>query len=415
MSMLRIQNEWHLSGFGKNTMQYVYELQNASTHINFLIAKTHHMFNASSYYSIRSKTLQITHRPNWNDVRIVRAILSLLEAALKNARTTHVLLCTESCIPVTTLKECARSILLDEICLWEEEEKTVEKTGIDDGNTKKSDNKEPQPKNISNNKRHQINWNRSYVDCYNRNNGRCTRFDEHNCWDILRNSIPSETIYKALPGWCLLSRKHAQSILDLPSQQLGGMNLWPAFERVWAPEEVFLPTALALGGNMNEADVSRRALTHSQWDARAANHKDRAHPLSYDGCFDDELVSRVRSDGCLFLRKIKRPLNVTIWEDIVVRHRRGSQDMAHSVLGQDATRRRSRDDIGGERYNYHPYHHNHNERDGRTHHSRTSYNSRRNYDSRRRRHNDDYDDRQRYDRGRGDQPRHDGSWKRRRY
>lgn len=183
--------------------------------------------------------------------------------------------------------------------------------------------------------------------------------------------MPGETIYKALPGWCFLSRKHAQNILNLPSQ-LGGMNLWPAFERVWAPEEVFIPTALAICGHMNNNEVSRRALTHSQWDERAANHKDRAHPLTYDGYFDDKLVSRVRNDGCLFMRKLKMPLDVSTWDQIIVQKRRGhsarySQDLERE-RGDIQGRGRGHDD---DRHRYHEY-------DGQS----------RNYNSRRRQSND---------------------------
>ena len=108
---------------------------------------------------VKSKTIPITHRPNWNDVRIIRAILSLIEAALKNEQTTHILLCTESCIPVATLREVARSVLLDEVCPWEEKEDVGQK---------------------SQQSKHQqkVDWNRSYVDCYGRSSSRCTRFDE---------------------------------------------------------------------------------------------------------------------------------------------------------------------------------------------------------------------------------------------
>mmetsp|Transcript_32990 Transcript_32990/g.69426 ORF Transcript_32990/g.69426 Transcript_32990/m.69426 type:complete len:554 (-) Transcript_32990:32-1693(-) len=342
---------------------------------------------------LRSKTLPISHRPNWNDVRIVRAMLSLLEAALRDEQTTHVLLCTESCIPVATLKETARSILLDEICHWEETK---------DGNSR--DNQKAQQRH----NKQRLNWNRSYVDCYDRNSSRCTRFDEHNCWDILRNSVPRETVYKALPGWCLLSRKHAQSILNIPVQ-LEGLNLWPAFERVWAPEEVFIPTALALGGHMDE--VSRRSLTHSQWDERAANHKDRAHPLSYDGCFDDKIVARVRRDGCLFLRKMKRSLDVSIWEQIVVQHRRG-QDTGRPIMQSEQEMGKGRDGEGergrGRGLNErdgHRYDDRHRgERNG-SHYSRTGNDSRRNYDSRRpendhHRHKRERDDHSSYDNSR---------------
>ena len=139
----------------------------------------------------RSKTLPITHRPNWNDVRIVRAILSLLEAALSDDKTTHILLCTESCIPVATLIETARSVLLDEACIWEEE-------GGEDGDQKKSNGENdmtPQTKQSKNN--NELNWDQSYVDCYGRKSSRCTRFDEHNCWDILKDSVPGEAIHKA--------------------------------------------------------------------------------------------------------------------------------------------------------------------------------------------------------------------------
>jgi hypothetical protein len=116
------------------------------------------------------------------------------------------------------------------------------------------------------------------------------------------------------------------------------MNLWPAFERVWAPEEVYFPTVMSLCGfldNYNENDddgnnnsnneVSNRSLTYSEWDTRASNHKDRAHPLTYDDNFDYKLVRRVRNEnGALFLRKLKRGLDLNVWEDIVVRREKKS-------------------------------------------------------------------------------------------
>ncbi len=141
----------------------------------------------------------------------------------------------------------------------------------------------------------------------------------------------------SLPGWCLLSQKHAIDIINIPSQ-LAGMNLWPAFERVWAPEEVFFPTALAISGNMEE--VSRRALTYCHWATHASNQKDRAHPIAYDGCFDDTLVSRARADGCLFMRKMKRPINLSVWEQIVVHHRRGWDGALTSIISEQQDIRR---------------------------------------------------------------------------
>lgn len=109
------------------------------------------------------------------------------------------------------------------------------------------------------------------------------------------------------------------------------MNLWPAFERVWAPEEVYFPTALALCGYMDdEEEVLKRSVTHSEWDTRASNHKDRAHPLTYDDKFDDELVKRVRNDnGALFMRKLKRELDLNVWEEIVIRRGKGCSSSSH--------------------------------------------------------------------------------------
>ena len=107
-------------------------------------------------------------------MRIVRAILSLLEAALRDEKTTHILLCTESCIPVATLRETARSILLDEICPWEEEEEEEEEEAKKYGPPRKC--RENQRSN--NQQRRRLDWNRSYIDCYDRNSSRCTRFDE---------------------------------------------------------------------------------------------------------------------------------------------------------------------------------------------------------------------------------------------
>lgn len=121
---------------------------------------------SNCHYLCRSKTIPTTHRPNWNDIRIVRAILSLLEAALSDEKTTHILLCTESCIPIATLLETGRSVLLDEVCNWEE------RKNDDD---KKQSGDEPEQKHISSKR---LNWDRSYIDCYDRKSSRCTRFDE---------------------------------------------------------------------------------------------------------------------------------------------------------------------------------------------------------------------------------------------
>ena len=332
----------------------------------------------------RSKTLPVTHHPNWNDVRIIRSMLSLLKAALRDERTTHVLLCTESCVPVATLRKTARSVLLNENCPCKEE-----------GGTGRCDNTTLMEGSSSRQKRDKtrIDWNRSYVDCYDKDSHRWTRLDEHNCWDVLRDSVPSETIYKAMPGWSLLSRKHARGILDLPVR----------------------PTSLAIGGSMEE--VAGRALTHSRWDERASDHRDRAHPLSYDSRFDDDLVSRVRRDGSLFLRKLKRPLNLSVWEQIVVGRRRGGQDMGRASSDQGMMRGGRGLDAARGPEREHEYSHRQHHRDEGGHVSRYSrsgrHGSRGNYDSERWREDDDCQ--RRHKRGRSDHSRYDSSRERQRW
>lgn len=156
-------------------------------------------------------------------------------------------------------------------------------------------------------------------------------------------NILLDNIILRLPGWCFLSRKHAQQILDLPSQ-LNNLNLWPAFEKVWAPEEVYFPTALNICGVMD--DVAKRTVTHSKWDHKAANLQDRAHPLCYDGRFDDELVRQVRRDGCLFLRKMRQSIDLDCWQEIIIHHKKG-RDLTSSRNHQHYNSNRERERADG--------------------------------------------------------------------
>ena len=168
------------------------------------------------------------------------------------------------------------------------------------------------------------------------------------------------------------------------------MNLWPAFEKVWAPEEVYFPTALNICGLMDE--VIRRSVTHSKWDHKAANLQDRAHPLCYDGYFDDGLVRQLREDGCLFLRKMKHSIDIDAWQDIVIERRKcraremsESYDRSKRKREWDDDRNRSHHNMGNHRSNRV---YNRSDRDG-SYHSSRDYNNRRSYHSSRYRRDDD--------------------------
>jgi len=56
-----------------------------------------------------------------------------------------------------------------------------------------------------------------------------------------------------------------KSILHMTQRYLDGNDLWPALEHVWAPEEVYFPTALSLLGVLRGDEVVLRSLVHSQW------------------------------------------------------------------------------------------------------------------------------------------------------
>lgn len=114
-----------------------------------------------------------------------------------------------------------------------------------------------------------------------------------------------------------MSRKHMEGILDIATAL--GQEFWPAFEGVWAPEEVYFPTCLALLGYLSGDNVMRQPLTYAEWNERAKVHRDRAHPLVFDGCFENDaaFIGRIRRNGCTFLRKVKRPISIRLWEDVV--------------------------------------------------------------------------------------------------
>jgi hypothetical protein len=212
----------------------------------------------------RSKLISISHRPNWNDVRIVKAMLSLIDEALTEQKMTHIIFGTESCLPICPLHQVFVT------------------PGI------------------------------SYLSYYGREGA--TRFDEHEVWGALSPHIPIDVIRKALPGWCTLARHHAQLIRDMPSQELAGLPLWPAFESCWAPEEAFFPTALSLLGLLTETQC--KSLTYAEWTDRpkSRNPEDKAHPREWDEDFNSDLVETLRKDlGCILLRKVRKQISLMHW------------------------------------------------------------------------------------------------------
>ena len=144
-----------------------------------------------------------------------------------------------------------------------------------------------------------------------------------------------------------------KSILQI-NRRLNGGELYPLFKNIWAPEEVYFPTALALLGKLGlggtSEEVVRKSLMWSKWDERSRG-SDQAHPIVYDGEFCVGLVNEARAEGCLFMRKWKRQLDLAVWEDVVFgasRDRNGgqythTQTYTHTSRNRHESKRTHRD------------------------------------------------------------------------
>jgi hypothetical protein len=251
----------------------------------------------------RSKLIGISHAPNWNDVRIVKAMLSLAQEALEDERVTHMYFGTESCLPVVSLQEALSRI----------------QYGV------------------------------SYLKHYNKS--QASRFEERTCWSPVEQYVPSEAIYKALPGWGVLCRAHVKAVLEM----LPSLEFWKAFESCWAPEEVYFSTALSLLGLLKQ--VQDKSLVYTEWNDLARNETDRAHPLDFSNAFAKGLVDCIREKkGCIFVRKIKKPISLYWWKQSVLgegnRGIKRLRDGDNDASGNDRRHRRDDHDRSNQKRRY---------------------------------------------------------------
>ena len=139
---------------------------------------------------VRSHTLDHTYSPEWNSPEVIRAVLAVITDALKNPNTGRLVLGTESCIPIMTLKEAGDRLFAEEV---------------------------------------------SWLQAYHK--GKHT-YEEQKCfWAVDRTLIPPEYVWKALPGWVTLTRKHAEAITSLPAK-VNCPDFVVGWNIVHAPEEV---------------------------------------------------------------------------------------------------------------------------------------------------------------------------------
>lgn len=149
-------------------------------------------------------------------------------------------------------------------------------------------------------------------------------------------SLPSpQNIWKALPGWIMLTRRHAEEILKLPSLvDPDRKDLVIAWNTVHAPEEVYFSTMLSLLGYLRDDpktlhttqrnsdenpflkltsdEVWRRRVCYAEWKRRSD-----ANPIEFTS-LSVSLCNHFRRKGSVFARKFgSNSVSVSHWRDVV--------------------------------------------------------------------------------------------------
>jgi hypothetical protein len=123
-------------------------------------------------------------------------------------------------------------------------------------------------------------------------------------------------------------------ILEMPAKQLGGKELYPIFGTVWAPEEVFFPTALSLLGVLPSDEVIRnKSLVYShfirgqphptEYDLRDPRTVEQIASILREEKRETNMYKNMGSDGAIVLagyitlRKVKHPIDEKTWEQII--------------------------------------------------------------------------------------------------
>jgi hypothetical protein len=135
----------------------------------------------------------VTYRPDWGSIELVRAMLALLRAALRDPDVGRLCFLSESCLPAVDPAAAERTLL---------------------GAT------------------------RSWLDI---------KFRPNNGYSALHQFAPMRCGWRPAKAdqWCLLLRAHAERLLRQP-------RCWQAFKRVKAADEIFIPTLLRMYGILHD-------------------------------------------------------------------------------------------------------------------------------------------------------------------
>lgn len=188
----------------------------------------------------------------WGGISLVRATLALLRAALEDATATHFVLISESCVPVRPYGELVRSLRLDP-----------------------------------------------------RSRMRVQPWHEVRSRNILKaqrlENLPGirKEVAHFQDQWMCLNREDAGLILTHDRTE--------AFEGVWAPDEAYFATVLAVLGRPPLQSVANRPITWTEW------REGQPHPEEFRHV-GGRTAAQIVDSGCFFARKFPEGSDIGRWE-----------------------------------------------------------------------------------------------------
>lgn len=225
----------------------------------------------STWVRAHALSKEKSFQPEWNSPEVVRAMLALLKEGNADPRAARFVFGTESCLPIYPAADVHKALMKEDVS-WLAARHSAE-----------------------------------------------DKFEAATCFGAVDDSIfPRSAVWKSLPGWIMLTWRHVYEIVSLSQCigtdlvcSMGPPGPWSEHTGgVFAPEEIFFPTMLAVLGYLRDItptsssngskggdEVRRRMVTYAEWPRKGA-----ANPVSFLH-LDTSLLTRLRRSGSLFARK----------------------------------------------------------------------------------------------------------------
>jgi hypothetical protein len=188
----------------------------------------------------------------WGSISLVQATLAMIRSALEDSDATHLVLVSESCVPIKSFANFSRSLRLDarsRLAMFSHE--SVRRGG---------------------------------------------NLDKARRLDLLEGIAPQHAWFQE--QWMCLNREDAVIVSE--SDWCGH------FKNVWAPDECYFSTVLSASGKSPGREVLNRAVTWTRW-------RGGAHPQSFDQV-SPRLAGELVDSGCFFARKFGPASDIGRWD-----------------------------------------------------------------------------------------------------